>query len=326
MDCFDGKTILITGGTGSLGNELVDILLSSSRARKIIVYSRDELKQSLMRERFKDSRLRLFIGDVRDKDRLHRAVLGSGVQYIIHAAALKQVDAGETSSFEVVKTNVVGCQNVIDCAIDGGVERVVGISSDKASGPIANLYGATKLVSEKLLLNAYCYVGSGAARFAVIRYGNVIGSRGSVIPLFQRCVRERKPLPITDKRMTRFWLTLRQAANFVLECASSMEGNELFIPVIPSMGIMDLAETVDPGGERVFVGLRPGERLRETLMSEEESLYLSAVRLNHGGADHLGAFVIQRGEVTNHAPFEYRSDTNDSWLSVDEMREMIAGS
>ena len=320
MSYFDDKSVLVTGGTGSFGKTFVRTLLDETRARRIIVYSRDELKQFEMREAFgEERRLRFFIGDVRDKPRLERAL--DGVQVVVHAAALKQVPAAEYNPFEAVKTNVYGAQNIIDASIDRGVERVLALSTDKASSPI-NLYGATKLVSDKLFIAGNAYAGGKRTRFAVVRYGNVVGSRGSVIPFFKR-VAPTGVVPITDPRMTRFWITLEQGVRFVMDSVERMEGGELFVPKIPSMRLTDLAEAVAPGAKLEVVGIRPGEKLHEEMISENDA---------RRTLDMGGYFVIQpemdwwpntlEGDGLPEG-FSYSSDTNTNWLSVPELREMV---
>ena len=320
MSYFDDKSVLVTGGTGSFGKTFVRTLLDETRARRIIVYSRDELKQFEMQGIFSgEKRLRFFIGDVRDKPRLERAL--DGVQVVVHAAALKQVPAAEYNPFEAVKTNVYGAQNIIDAAIDRGVERVLALSTDKASSPI-NLYGATKLVSDKLFIAGNAYAGGKRTRFAVVRYGNVVGSRGSVIPFFKR-VAPTGVVPITDTRMTRFWITLEQGVRFVMDSVERMQGGELFVPKIPSMRLTDLAEAVAPGARLEVVGIRPGEKLHEEMISENDA---------RRTLDMGGYFVIQpemdwwpntlKGDGLPEG-FSYSSDTNTEWLSVPELREMV---
>ena len=320
MSYFDDKSVLVTGGTGSFGKTFVRTLLDETRARRVIVYSRDELKQFEMQGMFLgETRLRFFIGDVRDKPRLERAL--DGVQVVVHAAALKQVPAAEYNPFEAVKTNVYGAQNIIDAAIDRGVERVIALSTDKASSPV-NLYGATKLVSDKLFIAGNAYAGGKRTRFAVVRYGNVVGSRGSVIPFFKR-VAPTGVVPITDPRMTRFWITLEQGVRFVVDSIERMQGGELFVPKIPSMRLTDLAEAVAPGAELEVVGIRPGEKLHEEMISENDA---------RRTLDMGGYFVIQpemdwwpgtlRGDGLPEG-FSYSSDTNTQWLSVPQLREMV---
>lgn len=318
---LNGKTILITGGTGSLGKKLTRKILSRHSPKKIIILSRDELKQSEMQQAFTDDCLRFFIGDVRDKERLYRAF--DGVDYVVHAAALKQVPAAEYNPFEAIKTNILGAQNVIDVAVDLGVKKVVALSTDKAANPI-NLYGATKLCSDKLFIAGNSYAGSKPTRFSVVRYGNVVGSRGSVIPLFLK-LKESGVLPVTDERMTRFWITLDQGAEFVLMSLNKMKGGEIFVPKIPSAGIMDVAKAVAPGCRTRVVGIRPGEKLHETLISEDDG------RLTLEYDRH---FVIQPqfpwwGEERKNGGrpvaegFTYSSGDNSDVLSVIEIKNII---
>jgi len=265
---FTDKSILVTGGTGSFGKQFIKVLFSHDNPRKVIVFSRDELKQHEMRVLgFDDPRLRYFIGDVRDLSRLQRAF--AGVDIVIHAAALKQVPACEYNPIEAVRTNVDGARNVIDAALDTGVKKVMALSTDKAVNPV-NLYGATKMVAEKLFIQANAYSGTGPTRFSCVRYGNVVASRGSVIPLFLE-QRKNGKVTITDARMTRFWLTLEQAAEFVIRCTEEMHGGEVFVPKIPSMNIQDLAESVAPGCKIEIIGIRPGEKVHEVLVSEDEA-------------------------------------------------------
>ena len=265
----DDKTILVTGGTGSFGQKFVELLLKTQRPRAIRIYSRDEWKQVQMQARFDDSRLRFLIGDVRDRNRLYRAL--NGVDILIHAAALKQVPVAEYNPIEAVRTNIEGAVNVIDGAIDNGVPKVMALSTDKAVHPV-NLYGATKLVAEKLLIQANSYSGPRETRFSVVRYGNVVGSRGSVVPVFRE-QSKGGALTITDERMTRFWITQEEAVRFILRCVDSMVGGEIFVPKIPSMRVTDLAEAIAPGAKRKVTGIRPGEKLHEVLLTEEEAVH-----------------------------------------------------
>jgi len=321
MGILDGRSVLVTGGTGSFGRRFVEAVLTESDARRVVIFSRDELKQFEMEQQYPgESRLRFFIGDVRDRDRLERAF--HDVDFVIHAAALKQVPAAEYNPFEAVKTNVHGAQNVIDAAIDTGVERVVALSTDKACSPI-NLYGATKLVSDKLFINGNAYASGTRTRFSVVRYGNVVGSRGSVVPYFRRLA-PTGVLPITDERMTRFWITLDQGVRFVLESLDRMDGGELFVPKIPSMRVVDLAKAMAPEAELQVVGIRPGEKLHEEMISVSDA---------RSTLDLGDRYVIQPqlafwpGEPANGTPvrdgFSYASDTNDRWLSVDDLRGMV---
>ena len=322
---LNDKNILITGGTGSFGKKCTEIILKRYKPRRLIIFSRDELKQFEMAQQFPDSKydcMRYFIGDVRDKERLHRAF--SNVDFVIHAAALKQVPAAEYNPFEAVKTNIMGAQNVINVAIDQHVKKVIALSTDKAANPI-NLYGATKLCSDKLFIAGNAYVGRDDTIFSVVRYGNVLGSRGSVIPFFL----ERKKtgvLPITDAKMTRFWITLEQGVDFVLKCFERMVGGELFVPKIPSMNIMDLASAICPDCEMKIVGIRAGEKLHEVMVPRDDA----RKTLEYG--DH---YLIQpdfryferrfNGEKGKPVPddFEYNSGTNPWVLSIDKMEEMI---
>ena len=319
---WQNLTVLITGGTGSFGKKFVEIMLETYHPKKLIIFSRDELKQHEMRtSSFDHPSLRYFIGDVRDRERLYRALVG--VDLVVHAAALKQVPACEYNPFEAVKTNVLGAQNVIDAAIDTGVCRVLALSTDKAVNPI-NLYGATKLVAEKLFVQGNSYSGTKGTRFSCVRYGNVVGSRGSVIPLFEK-QRASGRVTVTDERMTRFWITLEQGVRFVIRCIEEMQGGEVFVPKIPSMRIMDLAKTVAPSCEIEFVGIRPGEKLHEVLISRDESRYTLELE---------DMFVIQpvhpwwrQASWSQGKPlpdgFKYASDKNDRWLTVEELRHMI---
>ena len=321
---LEGKSLLITGGTGSFGRRIVATLLGQAKLRRLVVFSRDELKQSEMREALPERRhpeLRFFLGDVRDRDRLHRAF--SDVDHVVHAAALKQVPAAEYNPFEAVKTNVLGAQNVIEEAIDRGVSRVVALSTDKAANPV-NLYGATKLCSDKLFVAGNAYAGAGPTRFAVVRYGNVVGSRGSVVPLFQR-LRSTGVIPITDPRMTRFWITLDQGAAFVLDALASLRGGEVFVPKIPSVRLVDLAKALAPECRHEIVGIRPGEKLHEVLVPEDDAR--AAVDLGDRyailppfGARDADAWRAQGKPLPDG--FRYASDTNDRWLTVEQLREM----
>ncbi len=316
------KTVLITGGTGSFGKKLVEIMLKEYQPKKLIVFSRDELKQHEMRTSgFNHPSLRYFIGDVRDEARLHRAF--KGVDIVVHAAALKQVPACEYNPVEAVMTNINGAKNVIEAALDNGIERVLAMSTDKATAPV-NLYGATKLVAEKLFIQGNSYSGEGGAKFACVRYGNVVGSRGSVVPLFKK-QRESGRISITDKRMTRFWITLEQGVRFVISCIETMHGGELFIPKIPSMNMMDLAKTLAPECDVDFIGIRPGEKLHESMISNDEAR--QSVELEDRYVI-LPAHSWWKQGNWNEAKslpdgFSYSSDTNDQWLTPEMLQRMI---
>lgn len=317
-----GKTILITGGTGSFGQAFTRTILTKHKPKKVIIFSRDELKQYSMQQSFANfDNLRFFIGDVRDRERLHRAL--HGVNLVVHAAALKQVPTLEYNPFEAIKTNILGAENIINEAIDQGVNKVVALSTDKAANPI-NLYGATKLCAEKLFVAGNSYVGHLPTRFSVVRYGNVVGSRGSVIPYFLK-MRDSGVLPITDRRMTRFWLTLDQAVAFVLDSFERMRGGEIFIPKIPSMKIMDLAEAIAPRCRKKFVGIRPGEKISEALITDDEARNTLEFK------DH---FVIQpqhsfwkRSTQRQGRPvstdFRYTSDANTQWITTKSLARLI---
>ena len=322
MSQLDGASILITGGTGSLGKSLINYLLTQTKIRRIAVFSRDELKQHDLRIQFKnDSRLRWFLGDIRDLDRLKRAF--HGVDFVIHAAALKQVDTGEYNPMEFIKTNVLGSQNVIDASIDAGVKRVVALSTDKASSPI-NLYGATKLTADKLFVAANNYSYTYGTTFSVVRYGNVMGSRGSVIPFFKNLAHQGKPLPITDLRMTRFWISIEDAVKFVVDSLEMMSGGELYVPRIPSMKIVDLARAVSPNSKLIEIGMRPGEKLHEEMISADDSrrtivlknrFVVTPVVAEWGYNTPVGDFMPEG--------LAYRSDTNDMWISTSDIKNFI---
>jgi UDP-N-acetylglucosamine 4,6-dehydratase len=319
---LDGKTVLVTGGTGSFGKRFIEMALRHSKAKKVIVFSRDELKQSEMAAAIKDERLRFFVGDVRDPQRLARAF--HGVDIIIHAAALKQVPTLEYNPFEAVLTNIVGAENIINAAIDEGVAKVVALSTDKAANPI-NLYGATKLCAEKLFVAGNAYAAAKPVRFSVVRYGNVVGSRGSVIPFFLAKKREGM-LPITDERMTRFWLTLDQGIGLVLKALATMHGGEVFVPKIPSMRIMDLVKAIAPGCKTKIIGIRPGEKLHESLLTEDESpraLDMGTLFLIKPNFHSWGAQAPWTGGKKLPEGFRYASDSNDAWLTAEELRAMI---
>lgn len=318
---LNDKVILVTGGTGSFGRMFARTVLERHNPRKLIVFSRDELKQSEMHRELPHKNIRYFIGDVRDLERLRRAM--RGVDIVVHAAAMKQVPACEYNPLEAVKTNVIGGANVIEAAIDAGVQRVLAISTDKAVSPV-NLYGATKLCAEKLFVQSNSYSGEAGTRFSCARYGNVVGSRGSVIPLFM----EQRPtgvITVTDQRMTRFWITLQQGVDFVLQCLDLMEGGEIFVPKIPSMHIMELVAAIAPGCEVRYTGIRPGEKLHEVLVSEDESA---------GALEHDTFYLIppqhpwwraaKWSTGTAVAPgFRFGSNTNTDWLTVEQLRALV---
>lgn len=309
---FDGQSVLVTGGTGSFGQQFVRSLLSRGNPARLVVFSRDELKQFHMAESIgADSRLRFFLGDVRDKERLYRAF--DGVDVIVHAAALKQIPAAEYNPFEFVKTNVMGAQNVIDAAIDQRVKRIIALSTDKASSP-ANLYGATKLVSDRLFIAGNAYVGERDTRFAIVRYGNVMGSRGSVVDTLKR-MNPGETFSLTDSRMTRFWITLDQAVEFVARCIESMSGGETFVPKLPSMRVVDLVDALAPHAETEVTGIRPGEKLHEEMVSECEArrtldcgdFYCVTPDIQWSSDRDLSGTPVPDG-------FRYASDCNEQWL------------
>lgn len=321
---INNSTILVTGGTGSFGNTFLPLTLAKYNPKKIIVFSRDEMKQWEMAKLFKDdSRVRFFIGDVRDRERLYRAL--DGVDYVVHAAATKIVPTAEYNPFECVKTNVHGAMNLIDACIDQGVKRVVALSTDKASSPV-NLYGATKLASDKLFVAANSYSGSHNTRFAVVRYGNVMGSRGSVIPFFMS-IREKGVLPITDERMTRFMISLEQGVELVWHAFDDMEGGEIYVKKIPSMKVTDLAKTIDPAAKLEYVGIRPGEKLHEQMIGPEDSFY------TYEYPEHFKILPVINGwgSCSNRIKdgikvpegFSYTSDNNTEWMGTAELQTWI---
>ncbi|RLG67864.1 MAG: UDP-N-acetylglucosamine 4,6-dehydratase (inverting) [Methanobacteriota archaeon] len=320
---WKNKVILVTGGTGSFGKKFIEIMLNEYTPSKLIVFSRDEQKQHEMRQMgFLHENLRYFIGDVRDYDRLRRAFYG--VDFVIHAAALKQVPACEYNPMEAVKTNILGSSNVIDAALDAQVDRVVALSTDKAVNPI-NLYGATKLAAEKLFVQSNAYAGGKTTRFSCVRYGNVVGSRGSVVPLFIR-QREKGVVTVTDERMTRFWISLNQGVRFVIRCLEEMHGGEVFVPKIPSMTVSNLAKAMAPKAEIKYIGIRPGEKLHEVLISEDEAR--TVIELDD-------MYVVQPAEAfwfgrewesigkTLPDDFRYVSNRNDDWLTVEQIQEIV---
>jgi UDP-N-acetylglucosamine 4,6-dehydratase len=320
MSILDDKVILLTGGTGSFGNKFTEIVLKEHNPKAIRIFSRGEKKQLDMMNKFNDDRLRFFIGDVRDKDRLHRAMTDADV--VVHAAALKQVPACEYNPIEAVRTNVDGAINVIDAGIDNCVERIMTISSDKAVHPV-NLYGATKMTAEKLFVQANSYSGKTGTKFSCVRYGNVIGSRGSVIPLFLS-QKEKGILTITHEEMTRFWIRLEEGVKFVINCIEQMKGGEIFVPKIPSMKIMDLADAIAPEEKKEIIGIRPGEKIHEILLTDDESRH---------SREYEYGFVIEpehpfwnindiKGKKLPDG-FKYTSDTNTKWLTKNELIKII---
>lgn len=324
---LNGKSILVTGGTGSFGNHFVDYILSHYKPKKIIIYSRDEYKQFIMSNKYKEYKdiLRFFIGDVRDKDRLKRAL--KGVDYVIHAAAMKQVPACEYNPIEAVKTNINGAMNVVDAVLDSdSVQRVVALSTDKAVNPI-NLYGGTKLVSDKLFIAANAYAGKRDLNFSVVRYGNVAGSRGSVIPFFKSIIDNGgTELPITDYRMTRFWIDLEQGVELVIKALQEAKGGETFISKIPSFKITDLAQVMLPGCSMPEVGIREGEKLHEVMVTREDSMTTYEYDKHYIIYPHFEWWnkeIISGGKLVEQG-FEYSSGTNTEWLTVDELKQKTA--
>lgn len=322
MPIFDGASLLITGGTGSFGKAFLERILNERNPARVVVYSRDELKQYEMRQQFGDDpRVRYFLGDIRDRDRLKTAF--HGVDFVVHAAALKQVDTAEYNPMEFVKTNILGSENVLQAAIEAGVKKVVALSTDKASSP-ANLYGATKLTADKLFIAGNHYAAGYETRFSVVRYGNVMGSRGSVIPLFRSLSEVGEPLPITDFRMTRFWITLPQAVEFVMSSFNEMQGGELYVPRIPSMRVVDLAHAIAPEADLIEIGIRPGEKLHEEMISEEdarrtlrrEDRFIVTPTLAEWGWSTPDGERVEEG-------FSYTSDQNDQWLSASQIQQLI---
>lgn len=317
-------SVLVTGGTGSFGKKFTEILLRDYTPRRLIIFSRDELKQHEMRMAgFDHPALRYFIGDVRDADRLKRAL--NGVDIVVHAAALKQVPACEYNPIEAIMTNVMGARNIIDAALDNGVQKVLALSTDKAVNPV-NLYGATKLCAEKLFVQGNAYSGADGTRFSCVRYGNVVGSRGSVIPVFRE-QRQTGRITITDPRMTRFWITLEQGVRLVINGIEQMHGGEVFIPKIPSTTIMDLAQAIAPDCEIDHIGIRPGEKLHEILISEDEARSTVEVDDMYIVQPTHPWWFAQHWAHAKRLPegFRYASDTNSQWLTIDEVRALAEG-
>lgn len=326
---LNDKTVLITGGTGSFGKKFLETILGRYTPHRVIIYSRDEYKQSVMKSEFSGkydiSKVRFFIGDVRDKDRLYRAF--EGVDYVIHAAAMKQVPVCEYNPFEAIKTNIHGAQNVIDAAIDRRVKKVVALSTDKAVNPI-NLYGGTKLVSDKLFISANAYSKISGTTFSVVRYGNVAGSRGSIIPIFQDIIkRGERALPITDLRMTRFWITLEQGVELVLKALAESRGGETFISKIPSFKVIDLAEAMLPGAKLRQIGIREGEKLHEVMVTGDDSRTTYEFQNHYIIFPHFEWWNPENNDREGGIPvaegFQYSSDRNTDWLGVEELRNLF---
>lgn len=324
MSILDGKSVLVTGATGSFGKRFIKTVLETTDVKRLVIFSRDELKQFEMQQYLTSDRLRYFLGDVRDKERLNRAL--DGVDIVIHAAAMKQVPASEYNPMEAIKTNIIGAENIVNCCIDQGVERVIALSTDKAANP-ANLYGATKLCSDKLFVAGNALSGRHRTRFSVVRYGNVIGSRGSVIPFFMK-KRAEGVLPITDERMTRFWITLDQGVKFVLDSLERMEGGEIFIPKIPSMGIMDVAQVVAPECSTKIIGIRPGEKLHEIMITEDDAINTAEFNDHYviqPASDwwNAQAYLERKGGKKVPEQFSYSSDNNTVWMSQQDLTDLL---
>ncbi|MDX1352027.1 MAG: UDP-N-acetylglucosamine 4,6-dehydratase (inverting) [Thiomicrorhabdus sp.] len=325
---FDNKSILITGGTGSFGHKYVQTLLERFNPKKIVIYSRDELKQYEMQQMFSSDKMRYFIGDVRDAERLKQAM--SGIDFVIHAAALKHVPVAEYNPMECIKTNIIGAENVIQAALANKVEKVIALSTDKAANPV-NLYGATKLASDKLFVAANNIAGDLPTKFSVVRYGNVVGSRGSVVPFFKKLIAEgATKLPITDPRMTRFWITLQDGVDFVLKNFERMHGGEIFVPKIPSMRITDLAEAMLPGADIDIIGIRPGEKLHEIMCPEDDSMHTiefddfyvitPTITFTQRGNNYITNALGESGTPVKQG-FVYCSGTNPNFLSIEDVKK-----
>lgn len=324
MSVLSGKSVLVTGGTGSFGKRFIKTVLEQHDVKRLVIFSRDELKQFEMQQYLNSPKLRYFLGDVRDKERLYRAI--DGVDIVIHAAAMKQVPASEYNPMEAIKTNIIGAENVVNVCIDQGVDRVIALSTDKAANPL-NLYGATKLCSDKLFVAGNALSGRHRTKFSVVRYGNVIGSRGSVIPFFMQKKAEGV-LPITDDRMTRFWITLDQGVQFVLDSLTRMEGGEVFVPKIPSMGIMDVAKVVAPECKTEIIGIRPGEKLHEIMITPDDAINTAEFEqhfvIQPSANWWDGAAYLKRtGGKPVSQNFHFSSDNNTSWMTIDELTELL---
>ena len=322
MSIFKNSSILITGGTGSFGKAFLSEVLENHNPARVAIFSRDELKQYEMKLTYGDDpRIRFFVGDIRDRERLEMAMYG--VDFVVHAAALKQVDTAEYNPMEFVKTNILGSENVMIASINAGVKKVVALSTDKASSPI-NLYGATKLTADKLFISGNHYSYARGTTFSVVRYGNVMGSRGSVIPFFRALAQRGEPLPITDLRMTRFWITLPQAVNFVIDSFEIMDGGELYVPRIPSMRVTDLAHAISPESELIEVGIRPGEKLHEEMISPEDARRTIRQADRYVVGPTLAEWTYSEPEGSSVPEgFAYTSDQNDQWLSIEDLRSLL---
>lgn len=319
---WDNKTILVTGATGSFGKKFLKILLAEHNPKAVRCFSRDELKQSELAEMFKgEDRLRFQIGDIRDRDRLMTAT--RGVDIMVHAAAMKQVPASEYNPFEAVKTNVLGGQNIVEAALANEIPKIISLSTDKAVNPV-NLYGATKLCMEKLLIQGNSYAADAPSRFSVVRYGNVVGSRGSIVPIFLR-QKETGVITITDERMTRFWITLEQGVRFVMSCAERMDGGEIFIPKIPSMKVTDIAEAIAPEAKREIIGIRPGEKLHEVMLTEDDSRHAGEFDDRYEIYPEYHWWTPKTVEPSKPVPdgFRYSSDTNTDWMTPQDLRDLL---
>lgn len=324
MSFLDGKHVLVTGATGSFGKRFIKAVLAQHKPKRLIVFSRDELKQFEMQQSLRAPNLRYFLGDVRDKERLYRAF--DGIEVVVHAAAMKQVPASEYNPMEAIKTNIIGAENVINVCIDQEVKHVIALSTDKAANPV-NLYGATKLCADKLFIAANTLSGRHRTRFSVVRYGNVIGSRGSVIPFFMQR-RGNGVLPITDERMTRFWITLGQGVQFVLDSLARMHGGEIFVPKIPSMKVTDVAEVVAPGCTTEIIGIRPGEKLHEIMITQDDAINTVEFDTFYAiqpAAEwwHKAEYLQETGARPVAENFHYSSDTNASWMTRAELAEIL---
>lgn len=324
MSILSGKSILVTGATGSFGKRFIKTALEQHDVKRLVVFSRDELKQFEMQQTYNSPKLRYFLGDVRDKERLNRAL--DGVEIVIHAAAMKQVPASEYNPMEAIKTNIIGAENIVNCCINQGIERVIALSTDKAANP-ANLYGATKLCSDKLFVAGNALSGRHRTRFSVVRYGNVIGSRGSVIPFFMQ-KRVEGVLPITDERMTRFWITLDQGVKFVIDSLTRMDGGEVFVPKIPSMNIMNVAQVVAPECKTNVIGIRPGEKLHEIMITQDDAINVAEFDdhfVIQPAANWWNAkeYLAEKGGKPVAENFHYSSDNNTHWMTNEELSALL---